>query len=152
MTNPRAHEQELRRTMEESALRLERVDSLLAALVDRVLSPSDRRGGVGTVVMAARGELVAFRLDAEALSRAIDTVCDRLEVAQQQAIDCDAIRQRLAAAEAALGPFASGGEWGAWLAWLVGGAPTREVGSAASRAIVGFQIAVDNALTLARPR
>ena len=50
----------------------------------------------------------------------------------------------------ALEPYQSGEEWGAWLAWIVEGAPTREQGIAAAKAIVKCQNAVDHAISQAK--
>ena len=47
--------------------------------------------------------------------------------------------------EAALEPFKSG-EWGAWKAWLVEGAPTRAEGIQAAKTITKYQWGVDEVL------
>jgi hypothetical protein len=59
----------------------------------------------------------------------------------------DATRSSLVTATEALRPLKSGGEWGAWLAWIVKGAPTREQGAAAAKAIVAMRRDVDAALS-----
>ncbi|MDI3463659.1 MAG: hypothetical protein OJF50_002480 [Nitrospira sp.] len=47
--------------------------------------------------------------------------------------------------EAALEPFKSG-EWGAWKAWLVEGAPTRAEGIQAAKILTKYQCVVDDLL------
>ena len=47
--------------------------------------------------------------------------------------------------EAALEPFKSG-EWGAWKAWLVEGAPTRAEGIQAAKMLTTYQCRVDEVL------
>lgn len=48
----------------------------------------------------------------------------------------------------ALRPFASGGDWGAWLSWLINGASDRAKGLAAAKQIVKWTVAVDTTLSL----
>ena len=52
----------------------------------------------------------------------------------------------LAAMRGALEPFASGGMWGTWKAFLVHGPATKEEGIQAARQITAWQVAVDAAL------
>jgi hypothetical protein len=47
----------------------------------------------------------------------------------------------------ALEPFMSGPNWGAWLSWIISGAPDRVTGKAAAKQIVNAQVAADAALT-----
>lgn len=49
---------------------------------------------------------------------------------------------------AALQPFASGGQWGSWFAWLIAGAPDKGKGLAATKQIVKWRAEVDHALAL----
>lgn len=63
--------------------------------------------------------------------------------------DADTVKATIAEIEwlrAALKPFASGEEWGAVLAWITQGAPTKAQGIATCKQIVAWQCAADEAL------
>lgn len=66
--------------------------------------------------------------------------------AERYAAAADAWAGRAFYLREALEPFASGGEWGKWKAWLVEGAPTREEGIAAARMLTRLQVKADAVL------
>ncbi len=60
------------------------------------------------------------------------------------------LQERVKELTEALQPFASGGQWGTWKAFLVHGPATKEAGIAAAKQITHWQVSVDAVLTPAK--
>lgn len=87
------------------------------------------------------GDEEATRREAwDELVRAVDAQQARADRAEDDLLTA---RLQRDAALLAASAFRSGGEWGRWKAWLVAGAPSREMGLEAARRITAAQATLD---------
>ena len=121
----------------EAIARLTREVERLSAIVD-----TDDAKAVADYEWRRANNLVAERDDA--LREHTDMMWQRRR-AEDRASAAEAKVDRLTEA---LRPFAWGGDWGAWLSWLINGASDRAKGLAAAKQIVKWRATVDTTLSL----